>query len=182
MKAIGKKIVIVINGKGKSGKDTICRIMSQKYFAEAISEIDPIKDMARIAGWNGEKDDKSRKMLSDLKMLFVKYNDLPYNYAIKSIEAFSNTKQEILFIHIRESDEIAKVVKGSPIPVYTLLVERTDDSFVQREYGNYSDDNVFDFDYDFHYIGKNQTVKDLEESFLKYFSDVMLPVILGHKK
>ena len=36
-----------------------------------ISSVDKVKEIARIAGWNGEKDDKGRKLLADLKAALV---------------------------------------------------------------------------------------------------------------
>ena len=49
------KTVIVINGQGGCGKDTICNIMAKYYKIKNISTVDPIKDIAKYAGWNGEK-------------------------------------------------------------------------------------------------------------------------------
>ena len=155
MKTLGKKVIIIINGKGGSGKDAVCNIMSQQYKTAVISEITPIKQLAAAAGWKGEKDDKSRKMLSDLKMLFVAYNDLPFNYAMGEIDKFLLSDNELLFIHIREKEEIDKIVNNCKHKVYTLLVKRTDEFFVQREYGNASDDLVEQYDYDFRYVGNN---------------------------
>lgn len=177
MISIGKKIVIIINGKAASGKDTICDIIAKYYNAIAISEITPIKELAKLAGWNGEKDDKSRKMLADLKALFVAYNDLPLKYSMQKITEFVNSKYEILFIHIREKEEILKVVKNSPIKVYTLFVKRLDEGYINRSYGNVADDGVEDYKYDFYYLGNNKTKSDLEKSFLSFFENNVLSKI-----
>lgn len=178
MREIGFKSVIVINGQGQSGKDTVCGFVAEEYKARSISEITPIKELAKIAGWNGEKDDRSRKMLSDLKMLFVEYNDLPFNYAIKEIKKFLNSDDEILFIHIRECEEIEKIVKNSPVKTYTLLMKRTDEAYKQRVFGNASDDGVYDYNYDFSYVGNNKTKADLKVSFMKYFKEVVIKRIV----
>ena len=58
-----EKIVIIINGKGGAGKDTVCEIAARYFNVEIISAITPIKDIARQHGWNGEKDNKARKFL-----------------------------------------------------------------------------------------------------------------------
>lgn len=75
------KTVIIINGKGGVDKDTLCDIAAYYYLVKNVSTIDPFKEIARkYAGWNGEKDLKSRKFLSDLKQLFIDYNDTPMRY------------------------------------------------------------------------------------------------------
>lgn len=178
MNTLGKKIIIIINGKGASGKDTICKIVGKYYYVKVISEISPIKEIAKLAGWNGEKDDKSRKMLADLKAVFVSYNNLPYNYAMQEIQKFSDSQSEILFIHVREKEEILKIVNNSPIQVYTLFVKRLDQDFTDRIYGNYADDSVEDFDYDFYYIGNNKNKYELEQSFMSFFNNKVLPSII----
>ena len=54
---------------------------------ENISSITPIKDLAKLCGWGGEKNEKSRKFLSDLKQLLIDYN---YNLIhIKPLSRFS---------------------------------------------------------------------------------------------
>ena len=75
-----KKIVIIINGNGGAGKDTLCDFAGEVYDTMNISAITPIKEIAKANGWNGEKDAKSRKFLADLKQIFVEYNDLPCQY------------------------------------------------------------------------------------------------------
>ena len=62
-----KKIVIIINGKGGAGKDTVCEITSKFFKVRNISAITPIKEIAANFGWNGEKDNKSRKFLKLFK-------------------------------------------------------------------------------------------------------------------
>ena len=77
-----KKCVIVINGQGRSGKDTICRIMAKRYKVKNVSAIDPVKNIAGYMGWQGEKTDAARKMLADLKQVMIEYGDIPFKYII----------------------------------------------------------------------------------------------------
>ena len=63
------KVVIVINGAGGVGKDTLCELASLHFKVFNVSSITPIKEIASMCGWSGAKDDKSRKFLSDLKLL-----------------------------------------------------------------------------------------------------------------
>ena len=66
---------------------------------------DQIKAIASQLGWNGAKDSKSRQFLSDLKDLSTNYNDGPFLYILGQILK----DQNILFVHIREIEEIEKL-------------------------------------------------------------------------
>ena len=56
-----KKLAIVINGAGGVGKDTLCNLAAKHLKVRNISTITPIKEIAAMAGWDGSKDDRSRK-------------------------------------------------------------------------------------------------------------------------
>ena len=172
-----QKTVIVINGQGRSGKDTVCKIMSKYYKVRNISTIDPIKDIATFAGWQGEKDDKSRKMLADLKQVFIEYNDLPLNFVLKHVESFKTTDEDILFVHCRESEEIAKIVKTSSVKTITLLIRRNDRFYEHKVFGNRADDEVENYCYDFVYSGNNENTKQLEDTFMQFFENTIKPTL-----
>lgn len=140
------KLVIIINGRGGVGKDTLCSAACEKYSVHNISAIDPIKEIATANGWHGEKDMKSRKLLHDLKEIFVEYNDLPTNYLLGKYEEFLSSNSELLFVHIREPEEIMKFTKMIGTPYITVLVKR---SGMDGDFGNGGDDRVEEYDYDF---------------------------------
>ena len=147
------KTVVVINGSGGVGKDTLCDIIATKYKCQNESSIVPIKEIAtKYGGWEGQKDAKSRKFLSDLKLLFSDYNDLPFNYLMDKVKEFSeDSDTKILFVHIREPEEIRKFVKAveaRKIRVRSLLITRDTG---EPEWGNMADDNVSKYNYDFYY-------------------------------
>lgn len=107
-----KKLVVIINGNGGVGKDTLCEFAKDTFVIRNISAITPIKEIASAYGWKGEKDAKARKFLADLKAAFIDYNDLPFLYIKEQYHFFlEDKKEEILFIHIREAEEIEKVKK-----------------------------------------------------------------------
>ena len=70
------KVLIVINGKGGVGKDTLCDFAARHFKTRNISSVTPIKEIAKAGGWKGEKDAKARTMLSDLKKVFTEYNEI----------------------------------------------------------------------------------------------------------
>lgn len=176
MERLNKKIVLVINGKGGSGKDTVCGIVGERFKTRNISSVDPIKAMAKTAGWQGEKTDKARKMLSDLKRLMVEYNDLPTRYALEQMQSFLACDEEVMFVHIREAEEIAKLVKAAPVKVYTLLIRRMDEKFTARSYGNVSDDDVENYAYDFCYVN-DKPLSQLKADFNRYFDEEIVPSV-----
>ena len=161
-----EKIVIIINGNGGVGKDTLCNFAAKHFRAQVVSSITPIKEVAqKYGGWNGEKDNKSRKFLADLKELFIEYNDLPFQYLCKEYSRFIKSKDQILFAHIREGSEIDKFKKHVSVACYTLLVTRKTNENVQ--WGNLSDDNVKMYKYDLIYEN-NKPLKESERDFCDF--------------
>ena len=170
-----KKTVIVINGRGGCGKDTICDLCGKIYPVINVSSITPIKEIARMAGWNGEKDAKSRKMLADLKELFKNYNDYPNKYVLNELDRFLKTDCRFLFVHIREADEIEKYVRDASLKcrTLTLLVKRKTDDYSDSALGNSSDDNVEDYTYDYTFINKASSLEELAEDVKDFFAKLI---------
>lgn len=161
-----KKIVIIINGSGGVGKDTLCDFAAKHFKVQTVSSITPIKEIARKGfGWEGQKDEKSRKLLADLKELAVNYNDLPFLYLCKAYRRFLNSGAQILFVHIREGKEIDKFRNEVKGVCYTLLVTRKVNGNVR--WGNASDDDVAEYKYDWVYEN-NKTLKETEQAFCDF--------------
>lgn len=164
------KLVIVINGNGGVGKDTLCDFAAESYSVRNISAITPIKEIAALHGWNGEKDAKARKFLADLKAAFIAYNDLPFLYFKEQYHAFlENMAEEIMFVHIREAEEIDKVKQYTHTPCITLLVTRNQSA--GQCWGNPSDDNVENYEYDYRY-SNDKELEEVKEDFLKFLKEV----------
>ena len=165
-----RKQVIVINGKGGAGKDTICDIVSRHYSCANISSITPIKGIAAQFGWDGEKDAKSRRFLSDLKMAFSKYNDLPTKYLLSEYSKFmADATLEILFVHIREAPEILNFCSKVPVPVVRLYIDRPG----LGRFDNDSDDKAGDFAYDYVYMN-DKPLNALEHDFMRFFNGIVV--------
>ena len=153
-----KKQIIIINGSGGVGKDTFVECCSKYTKVLNISSVDKVKEAATVlAGWNGEKDEKSRKLLSDLKEIGIVYNDAPLKYICNMVEEFNHSDNELMFIHIRECEEIAKCQKV--INANTLLVTNKN---VPEITSNHSDKEVKDYSYDY-YIANDGTLEELEQ-------------------
>ena len=170
------KRIVIINGKGTSGKDTFVNIVSNYVPTENYSSIDLIRKVATQLGYNGGKSMKDRKFLSDMKVLATEYNDSPYNDIIDKVLKFiysKHNKNQLLFIHIREPKEIQRLVdfcKERNIEVSTLLIKR--ENLESVEYGNMADDNVYNYDYDF-VINNDGTLDDLLNTAIWYLRRIL---------
>ena len=155
-----KKVAIVINGPGGVGKDTLCELAAKHFKIKNVSSITPIKEIAALCGWEGQKDDKSRKFLAQLKELCVEYNNFPTLWATKQYEEFLTTDEQIMFLHIREPKEIEKFVSATGGRAKTLLI-RGGERMSRAVYGNAADDGVENYEYDYYFV--NEKTLDLAE-------------------
>lgn len=161
-----EKIVFIINGNGGVGKDTLCDFAARHFKVQSISSITPIKEIAqKYGGWSGEKDNRSRKFLANLKQTFVEYNDLPFQYLCSEYHKFLKSRSQILFVHIREGSEIDKFKAHISGTCYTLLITREMNKNVH--WGNASDDNVKMYQYDLIYEN-NKSLKESEQDFCEF--------------
>lgn len=170
-----EKHVIVINGKGGSGKDTLYQFAAKRWNSLMVSSIDPIKEAAKVLNWDGSKQLKDRKFLADLKELSIKYNDYPNTHLLNYLSVFlKNSYFEILFVCIREPDEIKKFVdsvyeKYNYNPI-TLLIRRN--GLTNDTYGNTSDDNVENYPYNVVY-DNDKTLALAETDFNQFLLNVL---------
>lgn len=146
--------IIITNGIAQSGKDTVARMLSERMKVVKLSSIDGIKALAREVGWNGVKDERSRKFLSDLKLLLSAYNDYPFEYIKQKV--LECPDDAVVLIDIREPNEIAKA--ADYFDAITVLVQR--DS-VKQITSNFSDANVYDYEYQY-CVNNNGSLDDLE--------------------
>lgn len=185
------KQVFIINGSGGVGKDTFiekiptyelwgesenCAIYLKNLEVGNYSSVSKIKEVAKAIGWNGGKTERDRKFLSDLKLLTTEYNDMPLNDMKRYVKDFmdcgnSNNDNRILFLHIREPEEIAKAANEfKEYDVKTILVKR--DS-VKHITSNMADENVYNYKYDIE-INNNGTIEDLKEKAKHFIDDCFM--------
>ena len=160
-----QKQIIIINGTGGSGKDTFVEFCSKYGKVVNFSSIDKVKEIAKLIGWDGQKTEKDRKFLSDLKKLTTKYNDMAFNSIKDMTIQFENSDNEMLFIHIREPEEISRAAET--FNAKTLLVKRVGLANIET---NYSDANVDNYSYD--YIIENNTLEELDKIALNFVNEL----------
>lgn len=156
-----KKTIVIINGTGGSGKDTFVEFVSKYTSVINFSSVDKVKEIAKLIGWNGGKTEKDRKFLSDLKSLTAEYNDMPFRSMAEVVDKFRETDDEILFLHIREPENIERAV--NEFGAKSLLVKRIG---LENISSNYSDANVDNYDYD--YRIENDTLEQLEKDAILF--------------
>lgn len=162
-----EKLVIIINGRGGVGKDTLCELAAKYYSVMNISSITPVKEIAQQCGWMGEKTDKSRKFLSDLKRLLSDYNDYPTEYLLTQYRMFLESDCQILFVHIREGAEIDKFRSRVDTACIALLIT----SVAQVVWGNDSDDAVGAYQYDY-VFDNSMPLADAELKFKDFIEGI----------
>ena len=172
--------VVIVNGRPGVGKTTfeqMCSDILGDAYCNKRSTVDKVKEIAAMAGWKGQKDLKSRKMLSDLKDLFTEYNDMPLHDIItfltgwESDLAYYNVGDHthVLFIDDREPEHIDRLKKE--LNAITLLIRRPGDEFV--EVSNHADDNVFDYEYDY-IVENNGDFNDLRDEAQRFINSIFL--------
>jgi chloramphenicol 3-O-phosphotransferase len=139
--------VVVVNGRGGSGKTTFETMVKKIADArdlkvEICSTINYVKQVAKSLGWDGAKAPKDRKFLSDLKDALTQWNDIPYKKVGETIKEMEEKGMDVIFIDCREPEEIARFVED--YNALTVIVQRGEVVLL----GNHADDNVDNYQYD----------------------------------
>lgn len=166
--------IVIVNGRPGSGKTTFEYIIKQKMsaYCEMRSTVDLVKEIAMFyAGWDGKKDLKSRKFLSDLKDLLTEFGNVPFNDIVRykgiwedDLERYGVIEHpHVLLVDSREPEEIQKF--KDELGAVAVLIRRADVD--NQETSNHADANVFDFDYDW-IIENNGSLEDLEQKTVDF--------------
>jgi hypothetical protein len=168
--------VIIINGSAQNGKDNFVKYFKKNYEYKCMnwSAIDKVKKIAkRNFGWNGKKTNEARKFLSEIKRIWIEFNNGPFEDIVKKISKHFLTLSEIdsknivYFIHCREPYEIQKFADKYGDDCVTLLLKREDRLVPDND----SDKNVDNYNYNF-IIKNNGNKKDLEQESIKFIENI----------
>lgn len=166
------KYIIVINGAGGVGKDTIVEMVSKYRTVSNIDSVAIVKKVAKELGWNGEKDEASRLFLSELKKLADRHFDHSNRYLVNQIKTFMASDQEVAFVHIREPLLIEKFNLSCAIMGLNPINMLVTNSNVEKVTSNDSDKNVSCYEYDI-YLSNDGTLEELEDK-VKDFVETLL--------
>lgn len=159
--------VIIVNGSGGKGKDTFVELCSEYSITYNYSSVDKIKEVAMMLGWNGAKEEKDRKFLSDLKFLSSNYNNHPLEYMKQIYNSCKAFSLDLLFFHIREPKEIEEAKKI--FNAKTLLIKNSN---IQDIKTNEADANVENYDYDY-IIDNDEDLASLEIKAKEFVEEIL---------
>lgn len=162
-----KKQIFITNGMARCGKDTFAKFLNEIVPTLKYSSIDKVKEIATLCGWNGGKEERDRKFLSDLKLLATDYSDMPFEAVRSKVNEFlADEKHSILLIDIREPGEIerAKTTFGAK----TILIENIIVPFINS---NMADANVYNYTYDY-VVQNNGTLEEFKENINQFAKEI----------
>ena len=113
--------VIVISGQAQVGKNTFINFCKEgDYDVYDFSTIDYVKEAAKQIGWDGEKDNRGRRLLSDLKDCLTRYADIPF----KKVVSISDGNSEIISAILQEGMQIQINDETSSIMISGRLTDK----------------------------------------------------------
>ncbi len=151
--------IIIINGCGGCGKDQFVKFFKhENIMVHNKSTIESVKEIGKLMGWNGEKNELSRKFLAELKQLWINFNDTIFNNVIEYCELHNKNDNTFIFIHCREPKEIKRFKNYFKENCITLLIERPEYIITS----NSADCNVNNYEYD-KILFNNKSLKHLKK-------------------
>lgn len=166
----------IINGRPRSGKDTFVNFCIEELgaFGKLISTVNFVKKIATECGWDGTKDLKNRKFLSDLKDLLTNWGDVPYKKTLQEIDMFKFdldywdvSDKGVVFIMCREPKEIERFERE--LNAKSVLIRRASVEFEQQS--NHADSEVLNHKYDY-IIENNGTIDELKEKAKEFLKNL----------
>lgn len=180
--------VVIINGAPMSGKDTFANL-AQSYCNNDesanvlnLSSVEQIKEALERFGWDGNKTENIRDIIAGIKKIWVDAQNGPTTYMINSILEWHKShigEDNIVFCHIREPEEIDKLVNALSgmdvigIYVTTLLIVR-DIEQVDTEYSRDSDNPDIITNYHYEHIINNYYDLAKYDEIVCNFVDMLL--------
>lgn len=169
-------VTVFINGPATSGKDTFMKMCKKacKGKAKTISLADKPKAALSILGWNGEKTEEFRKLLSDLKILADEKFNMSNQYIQETMKVIEKRKNKplILFVCAREIEDIKNCttfLDGMGKKNVTLLIEREG---VDPILSNVADAQVRDYSYEF-VIRNDGSLEELQEKASNFVKEIL---------
>lgn len=164
------KMVFIVNGKPRAGKDTFAEILNRYMVVYKYSAVTKVKEIAKQCGWTGAKEERDRKFLHELKMLTSDYSDLPYQDVLDKIEKYRSGEilADVFVVDVREPEEIDRLRKATD--AITIYIENEN---VPAITSNEADANVANYEYDFT-IFNNGTIEEFEDNIMIFMEFLMM--------
>lgn len=170
------KLVFVVNGKPRAGKDTFAMILNRYMDVYKYSAVTKVKEIATLCGWDGQKEERDRKFLHELKMLTSEYSDMSHQDVVNEINKYRNGEIEadVFVVDVREPEDIKRLVEE--VGAITVFIKNDN---VPAITSNAADANVENFEYDF-VIPNNGTMKEFEDE-IKLFMEFLMMFCLMYE-
>lgn len=156
---MAEKIVVVINGYARAGKDAVSNFVIEEavkrwnWRGHSISSIDPIRNMLASLGVPVErKTPAERDLLAEVKSALDKYDGYATKLCAREVQTWLDEmpfRNSICFAHMREVAAIQrfKQLMSPYVAVVTLLVtgpreERVMSNVADADVGNLSYDRI----------------------------------------
>lgn len=161
------KIVVIVNGKPRSGKDTFCKYIldfceEHNVYGNVWSTIDLEKELLEdiVNRPYDATSDRDRAFLSEFKQLINQYYDITFRDFVNLLEFYDG----VFLIHTREWNEIIRFkeyCENNNIKFITVFVTSPN----EQEFSNWSDTFCIDRkdNYDI-LINNNGTLEELKEN------------------
>lgn len=178
--------IIVINGKGGIGKDTLIKALSDTaphyIHVSNVSSITPIAEACEKSGVliGDRKDNAYRGLLSAMKTAIDTYYTeatgmaFTTKYLVKNVDQwkqlclFGKATHHVLFVHIREPEMIQDFLTSNP-DAATLLISS---DRAQEYYGNPSDERVNAWGYNYIFEA-NSTKEEEAQKFCSFIENIL---------
>lgn len=165
------KQIVIINGIAGSGKDTFVDYIG--LIMKNVSKMSYIRDVKHIAsdmGWDGKKDNKSRRFLSDIEDLWTAYNNGVFKKVISRIED-ELSPNVTYFIMVRKTREIEKLKRKYKRLCLTVLIKRPGVKVPDNPADKDAAISRYKYDVVIENIG---TTKDLEDKAIKFAEEYLV--------
>ena len=180
--------VVIINGTPMAGKDTFVDLatkycdMDESANILNLSSVDLIKEMLYGFGWDGDKTNNIRDIISKIKQIWINAQNGPTMFLINNIMNFHQMHQmedNIVFCHIREPEEINKLCKALVgfdavgIDVMTLFIIRnTDNIDITSMIDADNPDIISNYHYDM-IINNDGDLVQFDEKVIKFINELL---------
>lgn len=151
--------IFLINGYPGAGKDTFVELCSNFCSVENILTSTPAKEALKLLGWDGEKTNEARDLLSDLIDSSYRLWDGPTKYVLEQVD---RSAADAAFIHCREPENLERLSKLLPgcLTIFVSRDEAAENAHDNLE--NHADLNVESYDYDI-WVTNEGSLEDLKE-------------------